>query len=264
MRLVDLVELWRFRELIVLLASRDIRVRYKQTLLGASWAVLQPLATMVVFGVFFGKLAGLDAKVPGDHPYYIYTFCALLPWQLFVNAMSASSNSLIDNQNLVTKVYFPRIILPFAAVLVGLVDFAITLCVLLAMMAWQGIWPGLPILALPLFTLMAVMTALAVGIWLAALNTLYRDFRYTIPFITQMWLFVSPVAYPASIVPEKWRFLYGLNPMTGVIEGFRWSLLGTEEPPKLAIGVSLVATTAIILTGLIYFRRMERTFADRV
>jgi lipopolysaccharide transport system permease protein len=257
-------ELWSYRDLLWLLAVRDISVRYKQTALGVAWAVLQPVTTMAIFAIFFGRLGGLSKHVPEGVPYFIYTFCALLPWQLFSHALTSASNSLIENQNLVTKVYFPRIIVPLSTVLVGLVDFVVAMAVLLGLMAWWGLWPTWPILALPLFTLMAIVTALAVGVWLAALNTLYRDFRYTIPFITQVWLFASPVAYPASIVPEGWKLLYGLNPMVGVIEGFRWALLGVGRPPGPLAGVSLVATGLLLMTGLLYFRRVERTLADRI
>jgi lipopolysaccharide transport system permease protein len=259
-------ELWAYRDLLGMLALRDISVRYKQTFLGVSWAVLQPVATMLIFAIFFGHLGGLSRHVPDGTPYFIYTFCALLPWQLFAHALTAAGNSLIENQNLVTKVYFPRVIVPLSAVLVGLVDFAVALLVLVAMMAWCGIWPGLPMLSVPLFTLVAVLTALAVGIWLAALNTLYRDFRYTIPFLTQIWLFASPVAYPASIVPDRWGLplIYSLNPMVGVIEGFRWAMLGVGEPPGPMAAVSIAATAVMLWTGLIYFRRVERILADRI
>jgi lipopolysaccharide transport system permease protein len=254
-------ELWEYRELLYFLVWRDIKVRYKQTALGAAWAIIQPFFIMVVFSLFFGKLAG----VPSDGiPYPVFTFCALLPWQLFAHALAESSNSLVANERLITKVYFPRLVVPIAAVLGGLVDFAIAFVVLLGMMAYYGIVPGLAVLTLPLFVLLAVMTALGVGLWLSALNVQYRDVRYTLNFLTQFWLFITPVAYPSSIVPEKWRALYGLNPMAGVVEGFRWALLGKTEAPGPLLAVSVVAVIVILVGGLYYFRRMEETFADIV
>jgi lipopolysaccharide transport system permease protein len=254
-------ELWDYRELLYFLIWRDIKVRYKQTALGAAWAVLQPVMTMIVFSVFFGTLA----KVPSDGiPYPVFTFCALLPWQLFAHALSESSNSLVSNERLVTKVYFPRLTVPIAAVLGGLVDFAIAFVVLLVMMLWFGIVPTIAVLTLPLFLLLAILTALAVGLWLSALNVQYRDVRYTIPFITQFWLVATPIAYSSSMVPEKWRLLYGLNPMAGVVEGFRWALLGTSGGVGPMIIVSTVVVLIALVGGLAYFRRMERTFADVV
>jgi lipopolysaccharide transport system permease protein len=254
-------ELWEYRELLYFLIWRDVKVRYKQTALGAAWAILQPVLTMVVFSLFFGKLA----KVPSDGiPYPVFSFCALLPWQLFSHALAESSNSLVSNERLVTKVYFPRLTVPIAAVLGGLVDFAIAFVVLLVMMLWYGIVPTVAVLALPLFLLLAILTALAVGLWLSALNVQYRDVRYTIPFITQFWLVATPIAYSSSMVPAKWRVLYGLNPMAGVVEGFRWALLGTSE----GVGPMIIVSTCVVLVllggGLAYFRRMERTFADVV
>lgn len=256
---IDFGELWRYRELLVLQAVRDIRVRYKQTLLGAAWAILQPVMTMVVFSIFFGRLA----KVPSDGiPYPLFTFCALLPWQLFAYALTYSSNSLVDNADVLTKVYFPRLILPFSAVISGLVDFAIAFVVLLGIMAYYGMFPGWPVITLPLFTMLALAAALSVGLWLSALNVKYRDVRYTIPFLAQLWLFASPVAYSSSLVPEKWQAVYGINPMVGVIEGFRWALLGKSAPPGLMLIVSAVSTMVLLLGGLFYFRRMEKSFAD--
>jgi lipopolysaccharide transport system permease protein len=258
---LGLREVWEYRELLYFLTWRDIKVRYKQTALGAAWAVIQPFFMMVVFSLFFGRLAG----VPSDNiPYPVFTFCALLPWQLFAQALSESSNSLVANERLITKVYFPRLVVPIAAVLGGLVDFAIAFVVLLGMMIYYGIVPGLAILYLPLFILLAVMTALGVGLWLSALNVQYRDVRYTLTFLTQFWMFMTPVAYPSSIVPEKWRALYGLNPMAGVVEGFRWALLGKTEAPGPLLAVSVVAVIFILIGGLYYFRRMEETFADIV
>jgi lipopolysaccharide transport system permease protein len=254
-------ELWEYRELLYFLIWRDVKVRYKQTALGAAWAVIQPFFMMVVFSLFFGRLA----KVPSDGiPYPVFTFCALLPWQLFANALTESSNSLVGNQNLITKVYFPRLVVPISAVLGGLVDFVIAFVILLGMMLYYGIVPGWAIVTLPGFILLAVLTALGVGLWLSALNVQYRDVRYTIGFLVQFWLFLTPVAYPSSIVPEKWRPLYGLNPMAGVVEGFRWALLGKSQPPGAMLWVSVAAVIVILFGGLYYFRRMEQQFADIV
>jgi lipopolysaccharide transport system permease protein len=257
---LGLRELWEYRELLYFLVWRDIKVRYKQTILGGAWAIIQPFFIMIVFSIFFGRLA----RVPSDGlPYPVFTFCALLPWQLFAQALSESSNSLVANERLITKVYFPRLVVPLSAVLGGLVDFAIAFVVLLAMMAYYGITPHLAVLALPLLVLLAVMTAFGVGLWLSALNVQYRDVRYTLTFLTQFWMFSTPIAYPSSIVPERWRSLYGLNPMAGVVEGFRWALLGTQ-PPGPMLAVSVVAVIMILVGGLYYFRRMEETFADIV
>ena len=254
-------ELWEYRELLYFLIWRDVKVRYKQTALGAAWAVIQPFFMMVVFSLFFGRLA----KVPSDGiPYPVFTFCALLPWQLFANALTESSNSLVGNQNLITKVYFPRLVVPISAVLGGLVDFVIAFVILLGMMLYYGIVPGWAIVTLPGFILLAVLTALGVGLWLSALNVQYRDVRYTIGFLVQLWLFLTPVAYPSSIVPEKWRPLYGLNAMAGVVEGFRWALLGKSQPPGAMLWVSVAVVILILFGGLYYFRRMEQQFADIV
>ena len=258
---IDFAELWLYRELLVFQAIRDIKVRYKQTLLGAAWAILQPVMTMVVFSIFFGKLA----KVPSDGiPYPLFAFCALLPWQLFANALTFSSNSLVDNANVLTKVYFPRLILPFASVISGLVDFAIAFAVLLGMMVYYGTVPGWSVLVIPVFTFIALSAALSVGLWLSALNVKYRDIRYTLPFLAQLWLFVTPVAYSSSLVPPKWQALYGINPMVGVVEGFRWALLGKPLPPGPMLIVSVGATAVLLVGGLFYFRRMEKTYADVV
>lgn len=258
---LKLRDLWEYRELLYFLVWRDVKVRYKQTALGAAWAILQPVATMVVFSVFFGRLA----KMPSDGiPYPVFAFTALLPWQLFASALSESSNSLVANQNLITKVYFPRLVIPIAGVLSGLVDFAIAFVILLGLMKYYGIVPTAAIALLPLFVLFAVVTALAVGLWLSALNVKYRDVRYTIPFLTQFWLFATPVAYPSSLVPEQWRALYGLNPMAGVVEGFRWALLGKAQSPGLLLAVSVAAVVILLAGGLFYFRRTESTFADIV
>lgn len=257
---IGLRELWEYRELLYFLTWRDVKVRYKQTALGAAWAVIQPLFMMLVFSLFFGRLAG----IPSDGvPYPIFTFCGLLPWQLFAHALTESSNSLVANERLITKVYFPRLVVPIAAVLGGLVDFAIAFVILLFMMFYFGIVPTSAIVALPGFILLAVATALAVGLWLSALNVKYRDVRYTINFLIQFWLFATPVAYPSSLVPEAWRPLYGLNPMAGVVEGFRWALLGTK-PPGALLAVSILVVAVLLIGGLFYFRRMEQEFADVV
>lgn len=262
-RLVDLRELWQYRELLYFLAVRDIKVRYKQTALGAAWALLQPLLTMVVFTIFFGSLAGLDQHV-GTVPYSLFTLAALLPWQLFSYALTQSSNSLVNEQRLLSKVYFPRLFLPLAPILSGLVDFAIAFGCFVPMMLYHGIRPGWPVLALPLFVGLAVLTSLAVGLWLSALNVLYRDVRYVIPFLTQFWMYVTPIAYPVSIVPERWQTLYALNPMVGVVEGFRWALLGSALPSVGTMLVSLLAVLGILVSGLCYFRSLEDTIADVV
>jgi lipopolysaccharide transport system permease protein len=254
-------ELWEYRELLYFLTWRDIKIRYKQTVLGAAWAILQPFLTMVVFSIFFGRLA----KVPSDGiPYPIFSFCALLPWQLFASALTQSSNSLVGSQGLITKVYFPRLIIPLAAILPSLVDFAIAFVVLLGMMAYYGFAPTVAALTLPLFLLLALATALAASLWLSALNVQYRDVRYTITFLVQFWLFVTPIAYPSSLVPEKWRLLYSLNPMAGVVEGFRWALLGKAVGLGPMIIVSAVMVCFLLVGGLVYFRHMEKTFADVV
>jgi lipopolysaccharide transport system permease protein len=256
-----LKDVWEYRELLYFLVWRDIKVRYKQTALGAAWAIMQPLFAMLVFSIFFGKLA----KVPSDGlPYPIFAYTALLPWQLFAYALTESGNSLVANQQLIKKVYFPRLAIPLAAVLAGLVDFAIAFVVLLGMMLYYGIYPTVAIVTLPLFILFAVATALAVGLWFSALNVEYRDVRYTIPFLTQFWLFATPVAYPSSLVPEPWRAFYGLNPMAGVVEGFRWALLGKSGGMGSLMLVSVLTVIVLLIGGLIYFRRMEKTFADLV
>jgi len=258
---LKLRDVWEYRELLYFLVWRDVKVRYKQTALGAAWAILQPVMTILVFSVFFGRLA----KVPSDGvPYPVFAFTALLPWQLFAYALSESSNSLVANQNLITKVYFPRLVIPIAGVLAGLVDFAIAFAVLLVLMWHFGIAPTRAVALLPLFVLFVVITALSVGLWLSALNVKYRDVRYTIPFLTQFWMFATPVAYPASLVPERWRALYGLNPMAGVVEGFRWALLGKAHAPGPLLAVSAVAVVALLVGGLMYFRKTEAMFADIV
>jgi lipopolysaccharide transport system permease protein len=258
---IDAREIWRYRELLWFLALRDIKVRYKQAALGVTWALLQPLLTMVVFTVIFGRLA----RVPSDGvPYPVFAFCGLLPWGVFVYALSQSSTSLVQNQRLVTKVYFPRLVVPMAALVCGLVDLCVSLPVLLAMMLYYGVYPTASIATLPLFVLLALLTAIAIGVWLSALNALYRDVQYAIPFLTQIWLLVTPVAYPSSAVPPAYRWLLGLNPMTGVVEGFRWALLGTARPDGTLLLGSLLAVLVLLTCGLFFFQRMEREIADVV
>jgi lipopolysaccharide transport system permease protein len=252
-------EVWDFRELLFFLTWRDVKIRYKQTALGASWAVLQPVLTMLVFSLFFGTLA----KIPSDGvPYPIFAFCGLLPWQLFSYALVNSANSLVANERLVSRVYFPRLIIPLASVLAGLVDFAIAFVVLLLMMFHYRMLPTAAIWTLPLFVLLAVLAALAVGLGLSALNVRFRDVRHALPFLTQIWLFATPIAYPSSLVPAKWRALYGINPMAGVVEGFRWALLaGTAAPGPLVLVSSVVVIVGLVI-GLLYFMSVERSFAD--
>ena len=258
---LNLKDLWNYRELIYFFTWRDLKVRYKQTLLGASWAVLQPFLTMIVFSIFFGGLA----KVPSDDvPYPIFSYTALLPWTLFSKAMSDASRSLVSSANIISKVYFPRLILPLASVLAGVVDFLIAFVVLLGMMVFYKITPTGNVWFLPLFVLLALITAIGVGLWLSALNVMYRDVGYIIPFLTQFWMYVTPIAYPASMVPEKWKFVYALNPLTGVVEGFRWALLGTGDGPGISLFISASIAILLTISGLFYFRRMERKFADMV
>jgi len=260
---VRLRELWEYRELLYFLIWREVKIRYKQAVLGIVWAVLQPVLTMVIFSVVFGRFAGM----PSDGlPYPIFAYCALLPWQLFTFSLTESSNSVVVNQRLITKVYFPRVMLPIAAVGVGLLDFAISLVVLLCLIGFYGGYYGVTVGAglwsVPIWALLAVLTALGVGFWLSALNVRYRDIRYTVPFLAQLWFFATPVVYPTSIVPEQWRPLFALNPMVGVVDGFRWALLGSPVAPDATVLISIGAVVAILVAGLFYFRRMERTFAD--
>jgi lipopolysaccharide transport system permease protein len=258
---LNLGDLWRYRELVFFLAWRDISLRYKQTVLGALWAILQPFFTMVVFSVFFGLLA----KVPSDGlPYPVWNFCALIPWQLFAYSLAESGNSLVANHNLITKVYFPRVVIPISATLGGLLDFVIAFVVLIVMMILYHIAPTSAIWTLPLFILLAIITALGAGLWLSALNVEYRDVRYTITFLIQFWMFLTPIAYPSSIVPVQFRTLYYLNPMAGVVEGFRWALLGHGQAPGLMTGISALIAILLFFSGLAYFKRMERSFADKV
>jgi lipopolysaccharide transport system permease protein len=260
-RALDLRELWSYRELLYFLTWRDVMVRYKQTVLGAAWAILQPVLTMVVFSLFFGKLAGM----PSDGlPYPLFSLAALVPWTFFANGLNLSSNSLVGSANLVRKVYFPRLVVPISSVLSGGVDFLLSFGVLLVMMLFYGVLPGLRVLWLPFFVALGLVTALGAGLWLSALNVNYRDVRYTVPFLLQIWLFATPIAYPSTLLEEPWRSIYGINPMVGVVEGFRWALLGTSAAPGSMVPVSAVAAVLLLLSGAFYFRRMERTFADVV
>jgi len=256
---LNLGDLWEYRELLYFLVWRDLKVRYKQTVLGAAWAIIQPLLLMLVFTVFFGRLIGVPSE---GLPYSIFAYTALLPWQLFARALSDASVSLVANERVITKVYFPRLLVPAAAVISSLVDFAIAFVLLLGMMLFYGIYPGSAIIALPVFILLALIAALGVGFWLSALNAIYRDVRYTLPFLTQLWMFATPVVYPSSLVPREWWFLYSLNPMVGVVEGFRWSLLGKAAPSETMLVVSAAAVLFIFGAGIVYFGRMEQTLAD--
>jgi lipopolysaccharide transport system permease protein len=251
-------ELVTYRELLLFLAWRDIKVRYKQTALGAAWAILQPTLAMVVFTIFFGRLAGL----PSDGvPYALFSFAGLLPWTYVAQAVTLSANSLVMDQALVTKVYFPRVLIPASPVLAGLVDLVLAGTVLAALMAWYGVAPPLALVVLPVFVVMACATAFGVGLFLASLNVRYRDVKYVVPFAIQLWLFLSPVAYPSSLLDEPWQTLYGLNPMAGVIDGFRWAVIGTEVNAAL-VAVSMVSAAVVLIGGLMFFRRTERSFAD--
>jgi lipopolysaccharide transport system permease protein len=254
-------EVWAYRELLYFLTWRDVKVRYRQTALGAAWALLQPLLTMLVFSLFLGKLA----KVPSDHiPYPLFCLAGLIPWNFFSNGLSQSANSLVSSSNLISKVYFPRLTIPVSAVLSGTVDFAISFVLLIIMMTFYRQAPLLRSIYLPLFFVLAFVTALGVGLWLSALNVEYRDVRYVLPFLTQFWMFATPIAYPSSLLSEPWRSVYGLNPMVGVVEGFRWSLFATTDAPGKMIMVSSVTAVLILIGGAFYFRRMEKTFADLV
>ena len=258
---LKLNELWHYRELLYFLTWRDIKVRYKQTVLGAAWAIIQPFFTMVVFSLFFGKLA----KVPSDGiPYPIFAYAALVPWTFFANGLSQSSNSLVDNANMLKKVYFPRLVVPLSSVISGVVDFILAFTVLLGMMLFYGIYPTINVLWLPFLLLLTLTTSLGVGLWLSAMNVQFRDVRYTVPFLTQFWLFATPIAYPSSLLSEPWRTLYGINPMVGVVEGFRWALLGTDTAPGPIILVSSLVAVALLVSGCFFFRKMEKTFADVV
>lgn len=258
---LKLGELLEYRELIYFLIWRDIKVRYKQTVLGVAWAIVQPLFTMLVFSLFFGRLA----KIPSDGiPYPIFSYAALVPWTFFANGLNLASNSLVGSANLIKKVYFPRLAIPIATVLAGVVDFILAFIVLIGMMVYFGFVPTINILWLPLFLLIALITSLGVSLWLSAMNVEFRDVRYIMPFLTQFWLFSTPIAYPSSLLSEPWRTLYGLNPMVGVVEGFRWALLGTKTAPGTIVFVSALVALALLISGALYFRRMEKSFADVV
>lgn len=258
---LKLRDLWAYRELLYFLVWRDIKVRYKQTVLGAAWAIIQPFFTMVVFSIFFGGLA----KTPSDGiPYPIFSYAALVPWTFFANGLLNSSTSLVTNSNLITKVYFPRLVIPISAVLSGVVDFILAFVVLLGMMVFYGIAPTASVVWLPLLLLLALVTSLGVGLWLSAMNVNFRDVRYTVPFLTQFWLLATPIAYSSSLLTEPWRTLYGLNPMVGVVEGFRWALLGVDTAPGAVIIVSSIVAVILLITGAFYFRRLEKSFADVV
>jgi lipopolysaccharide transport system permease protein len=257
---VDLHELWNYRELLTSFTMRDIKIRYKQTALGFLWAIIQPLFMMLIFTIIFGGFA----KIPSEGvPYPLFSFAALLPWMLFSEGLTRSTMSMVANSNIMTKVYFPRLIMPISGILSPLVDFAVSISILVLMMAYYGFVPTVNVVFLPLFILLALATSLGIGLWLSALNVKYRDFQYTVPFIIQIWMYASPVVYPASMIPEAIRPLYGLNPMAGVIEGFRWALLGTEIPgPMIFVSVSVVVV--LLVSGMFYFRRMEQYYADIV
>jgi lipopolysaccharide transport system permease protein len=257
---LGLRDLWAYRELLYFLAWRDIKVRYKQTVLGASWAILQPFLSMLIFTIFFGWLA----QMPSDGtPYPVFTFTALVPWTFFSNGLTQSSNSLVSSANLIKKIYFPRLVVPISVVLAGLPDFMLSFLVLIGMMFYYGVHPNwLSLLYLPPLLLLALVTSLGTGLWFSALNVKYRDVRYIVAFLTQVWMFATPVVYPASLLPARWRTIYGINPMVGVIEGFRWALLKTDAAPGPYIAVSSVTALLILITGMYYFRRVEKDFAD--
>jgi lipopolysaccharide transport system permease protein len=254
-------ELWEFRELAYFLSWREVKVRYKQTAIGAAWAVIQPLFTMLIFSLFFGRLA----KMPSDGiPYPVFSLTALIPWTFFANGLAQSANSLVGNASLISKVYFPRLCIPVSATLSGLIDLAIGFVLLLGLMVVEGVAPTWHVIWLPAFLLLAIVTALGAGLWLSALNVEYRDVRYVVPFLTQFWMFATPIAYPSSLLREPWRSVYGLNPMVGVVEGFRWALLGVGKTPGPVLAVSSTAALLILVSGAYYFRHMENTFADVV
>jgi homopolymeric O-antigen transport system permease protein len=258
---LNLRDLWIYRELIVFMIWRDIKVRYKQTLLGAAWAVIQPVLTMLIFNFVFGTVA----KVPTEGiPYPIFSYTALLPWGLFTAALNTASRSLTSNQNMITKIYFPRLVLPLSSVLGGLVDFAIAFLILIVLMIYYRVTPTAAVWTLPLFLLLAVITALGVALWLSAINVQYRDVNYVLPFLTQFWLFLTPVAYSAKVISAKWQLVYSLNPMAGVVNGFRWALLGTNTGPNFNMAISALISLVVLISGLFYFRSMEKTFADTI
>ena len=256
---LELRGLWEYRDLLYLFVWRDLKLRYKQTMVGASWAIIQPFIAMVVLSIFFGKLI----KVPSEGiPYPIFAYTALVPWMYFVNALTQSSNSVVGNYTLITRVYFPRLVIPITTVVTGLLDFAIAFAILIGMMLFYGIVPTAAIWTLPFFIMLTIAASSGLGLWLAALNVEYRDVRFILPFLTQLWFFITPVAYPSSLVPEPWRAIYSLNPMVGVIEGFRWALLGKAQPPSVVLVISVIAVIGLLIGGLYFFRYKEGTFAD--
>lgn len=258
---LDLGGIWRHRELLYFLTWRDLKVRYKQTVLGGLWAIIQPFFTMIIFSLFFGRLAG----IPSDGlPYPLFCYAGLVPWTFFTNALTNASNSLVGNANLITKVYFPRLVVPMASVLAAAADVAFSVLVLFAMMAYYGVVPTWRLITLPPLVALAGGTALGAGLWLTAMNVQFRDVRYTVPFLVQLWLFATPIAYPTSLLPERWRMIYALNPMVGVVEGVRWSIVPAGPAPLGLLAVSVFTTLIMVTTGAFYFRRMERTFADVV
>lgn len=257
--LLDLRELIEYRELLYFLIWRDLKVRYKQTVLGVAWAILQPLLAMLVFSVFFGWFAGMSSD---GVPYPLFAYTALVPWTFFANAVAQASNSLIEHERMLTKVYFPRLFIPLAAVLSGLVNFCIAFVMLIGLMMYYGLFPTLAILTVPLFVLLAAISAFAVSLWLSALNVRYRDVRYIVPFLLQLWLFITPIVYSISIIPERWRPFYSLNPMVGVVEGFRWALFKGADAPNGMLFISALIMVLLLVSGLFYFRRVEDTFAD--
>ncbi|MGE5139155.1 MAG: ABC transporter permease [Rudaea sp.] len=258
---LQLRDLWEYRELLYFLVWRDVKIRYKQTALGIAWVVLQPVLTTLIFTVVFGNLA----KIPSDNlPYAVFALAGLVPWNYFSGALSRGGVSLVNSSHLISKVYFPRLVIPLASVLAGLLDMVIVLALLFALMLFYGVTPTLSIVLLPFLTLLAITTALGVSLWLSALNVQYRDINYLIPFFVQFWMYATPVVYPASLIPERWRPFYALNPMAGVVEGFRWALFGAGDPPLAAIGMAAVTSLLLVLSGAFFFRRMEKTFADIV
>ncbi len=258
---INLGDIWQRRELLYFLTWREVKVRYKQTLLGASWALLQPLFTMVIFSLFFGRLA----KVPSDGvPYPVFAFIALVPWMFFSNGLTQSANSLVNNSQLITKIYFPRLLVPTAAVMGGVIDFCLAFCLLIVMILWYRLSIQLTVIWIPLFLLLAFVSSLGAGLWLAALNVEYRDVRHTLPFLVQMWMFATPIAYPSSLLHEPWHTVYALNPMVGVVEGFRWAILGAHARPDNLLLVSSVVALFTLVTGALFFRRTERRFADLI
>jgi len=260
---LNLRDLWMYRELVYFMVWREVKVRYKQTMLGAAWAIIQPVMNMIVFSVLFGGIAKLPTD--GNIPYPIFTFTALLPWQLFVGALNQASRSLTANQNMVTKIYFPRLVLPLASILSGLVDFVIAFVILIGLMVYYHVTPSINVIwALPILLLLAIVTALGVALWLSAINVQYRDVNYALPFLTQFWFFITPVAYSSNLISDKWQLIYSLNPMAGVVNGFRWALLGVGNGPDAGLWISAIVSVVFLISGLFYFRNMEKTFADTI